>query len=179
MTNGRDVQYVAGVALAYAGDSVRVQALLADFAKRFPEDTLVKFLYIPTLRSGLALSRRDTAKAVAELEPAIPYEVGQAASAGTISVALYPVYVRGEAYLAAKQGKEASAEYQKIGDYRGVVVNGPIGILARLGLARAYARSGDATKAKIAYQDFLAQWKDADPDIPILKEAKTEYATLH
>ena len=92
--------------------------------------------------------------------------------------ALYPIYVRGEAYLAAHQGAEAAAEFQKILDHRGIVVSDPIGALARLQLGRAFALSGDKTKAKTAYQDFLTLWKDADPDIPILKQAKAEYARL-
>jgi serine/threonine protein kinase/tetratricopeptide (TPR) repeat protein len=178
MSNGRDVEYVAGVALAYTGDNARVQALLNEFAKRFPDDTLVKFIYAPTLRAGLALARRDPAKAVTELQTTVPYETGQAVSAGTISVALYPVYVRAEAYRALKKGKEAAAEYQKIADNRGAVINGTIGVLGLLGSARAAALSGDSAKAKIAYQDFLAQWKDADADIPVFKEAKSEYAGL-
>ena len=179
MSNGRDVQYAVGTALAYIGDNTRVQTLLADFAKRFPEDTLVRFMYVPTLRGALALSHHDAAKATAELEVTIPYEAGQGGSAGTISAALWPAYIRGEAQRAAKHGKEAADAYQKIGEYRGVVINNPIGALAHLGLGRAYALSGDAAKAKIAYQDFLAQWKDADPDVPILKQAKSEYAALH
>jgi Tfp pilus assembly protein PilF len=91
---------------------------------------------------------------------------------------MYPVYVRGEAYLAVHQGSEAAAEFQKILDHRGVVLNEPIGALAHLGLARAYAMQGDTAKAKPAYQDFLTLWKDADPDIPVLKQAKAEYANL-
>jgi tetratricopeptide (TPR) repeat protein len=179
MSNGRDVEYIAGVALAHAGDSARVQALLADFSKRFPQDTLVRFVYAPTMRGALGLSRHDPAKAVVELQAVAPYESGQVSSSTTISVALYPVYLRAAAYLAAKQGKEALAEYQKIMDNRGVVINGPIGVLAHLGQGRAYALAGDPAKAKIAYQDFLAQWKDAEAGIPILTEAKNEYARLH
>jgi tetratricopeptide (TPR) repeat protein len=94
-------------------------------------------------------------------------------------MALYPVYLRAAALRMAKQGKEAAQEYQKILDHRGVVIDGPIGALAHLGLGRAYALSGQTAKAKIAYQDFLALWKDADSDIPILKQAKNEYASLH
>jgi len=105
--------------------------------------------------------------------------LGQTNGGATISLALYPAYIRAESFRMAKQGNEAAAEYQKILDHRGVVINGPLGALAHLGLGRAYALSGDTTKAKIAYQDFLALWKDADPDVPILKEAKTEYASLH
>ena len=109
-------------------------------------------------------------------EPPLPYELGRTTYSSYVWTALYPVYVRGEAYLAAHQGKEAAAEFQKILDHRGIVLNGPIGALAHLQLGRAYALQGDTAKAKAAYQDFLTLWKDADPDIPILKEAKAEYA---
>ena len=152
---------------------------MTDLVKRFPEDTLVKSIYLPTIRGRQALLRHDSAKAISELQAGAPFELGQPNTGSTISVALYPINVRAEAYLAAKQGKEAAAEYQKILDHSGVVVNGPIGALAHVGLGRAYAIAGDSAKAKIAYQDFLALWKDADPDIPILKEAKSEYASLH
>src|SRR5438874_5420165 len=124
---------MAGVALAYAGENTRVQALLNDFSKRFPEDTWVKFIYVPTLRSTLALSRKDAAKAIAELEPSGPYETG------ATPLPLYPIFVRGEAQLSAKRGKEAAESYQKIIDHRCVTINSETGALARLGLARAYA----------------------------------------
>ncbi len=179
MTDGRDVQFLAALAYALAGDSAKTQTLVNDLTKRFPSDTLAKFIYLTTLRAQQALIRHDSAKAIAELQPAAAYESGQSSSGNTISISLYPVYIRGEAFLMAKQGKEAAAEYQKILDHRGVVINGPIGVLAHLGLGRAYARSGDTAKAKIEYQNFLASWKDADPDIPILKQVKSEYASLH
>jgi len=151
---------------------------LSDFAKRFPQDTLVQCMYIPTLRAQLALSHREAAKAITELAPASPCELGQASSSNTISIALYPVYMRGTAYLALRQGKEALVEYQKIMDHRGVVINGPIGVLAHLGQARAYVLTGDTAKAKVAFQDFLGLWKDADADLPVLKQVKSEYAAL-
>jgi eukaryotic-like serine/threonine-protein kinase len=179
MTDGRDVRFLAAITLAFAGDNSKVQLLANDFTKRFPEDTVVKFTYLPALRAQQALLRQDSAKAIAELQPVAPYELGQPNNGTTISMALYPVYVRAEAFRMAKQGKEAAAEYQKILDHRGVVLNGPLGALAHLGLGRAHAFSGETAKAKIAYQDFLALWKDADPDIPILKQAQSEYASLH
>jgi serine/threonine protein kinase/tetratricopeptide (TPR) repeat protein len=179
MTDGRDVQFLAALAYALAGDSANTQTLVNDLTKRFPSDTLAKFIYLTTLRAQQAFMRHDSAKAIAELQPAASYESGQSSSGNTISIALYPVYIRGQALLMAKQGKEAAAEYQKILDHRGVVINGPIGVLAHLGLGRAYALSGDTGKAKIEYQNFLASWKDADSDIPILKQAKSEYASLH
>jgi hypothetical protein len=110
---------------------------------------------------------------------ALPYEGGQASSGNTIVIAYYPVFARAEAFRMAKRGKEAAAEYQKILDHSGVIINLPLGALAHLGLARAYALDGDSAKSKIEYQNFLALWKDADPDIPLLKEAKAEYASLH
>ena len=179
MTDGRDVQFLAALANALAGDSGKTQTLVNDLTKRFPSDTLAKFIYLTTLRAQQALMRHDSAKAIAELQPAASYESGQSSSGNTISIALYPVYIRGQAFLMAKQGKEAAAEYQKILDHRGIVINGPIGVLGHLGLGRAYALSGDTAKAKIEYQNFLASWKDADSDIPILKQAKSEYASLH
>jgi eukaryotic-like serine/threonine-protein kinase len=171
LSNGRDVQYEAALALTLAGDAA--QALADDLAKRFPEDTVVQFNYLPTLRAQLALSRNDSSKAIEALQAAAPYELGNVGYG-----ALHPVYVRGEAYLTGHQGNEAAAEFQKILDQRGVVVNEHIGALAHLGLARAYALHGDTAKARAAYQDFLALWKDADPDVPILKETKAEYAKL-
>jgi eukaryotic-like serine/threonine-protein kinase len=181
ISNGRDAHYRAALALALAGDAVRAQALADELGKRFPEDTVVRINFLPTLQAQIALSRNDTSKAIEALEAAVPYELGSGAP-GPVwqrsGAVLYPVFVRGEAYLATHQGKEAAAEFQKILDHRGIVLNEPIGALAHLQLARAYAMQGDTAKARAAYQDFLALWKDADPDIPILKQAKAEYAKL-
>lgn len=177
LSAGRDVQY--GAALALAGDASRVQALADDLGKQFPEDTVVLFNYLPTIHAQLALSRNDSSKVIEALRAAAPYELGSPISGGAFSPALYPVYVRGEAYLAGHQGSEAAAEFQKILDHRGVVLNEPIGALAHLGLARAYVLQADTTKARAAYQDFFTLWKDADADIPILQQAKAEYAKLH
>jgi eukaryotic-like serine/threonine-protein kinase len=165
------VQYGAGLALALAGDANRSQSLADALAKRFPQDTIVRFNYVPTLQAQLALTRNEPSKAIEVLQANTAYELG-------IDTALYPLYVRGEAYLVMHQGSEAAAEFQKILDHRGLVLNDPIGALAHLGLARAYAMQGDIAKAKEAYQDFLTLWKDADPDIPILIAAKAEYAKL-
>ena len=175
--SGKMVEYVAALALALAGDSSRAQEIVQVLAKRFPEDTIVQFNYLPTIRAQLALQRNDTAKAAEALQAAAPYELGLAGSTA-FSTNLYAVYVRGGVYLAAKQGGPASAEFQKIVDWGGVVINEPIGALAHLGLARAYVLQEDTAKAKGAYRDFLTLWKDADPDIPILKQAKAEYAKL-
>jgi tetratricopeptide (TPR) repeat protein len=177
-STGRDVQYGAALAFAYAGDDKRAQALTDDLGKRFPEDTVAQFNYIPTLRAKLALNRRNASEALDSLRTAAPYDLGESPSGVYVWTALYPVLVRGEAYLAAHQGREAASEFQKILSHRGMVINEPIGALAHLGLARAYAMEGDIIKAKAAYQDFLTLWKDADPDIPILKHAKAEYAKL-
>jgi eukaryotic-like serine/threonine-protein kinase len=170
---GRDVLYTTALAVAFTGDSARAQGLADDLVKSFPEDTIVQLNYLPTMHAQLALSREDASKAIVFLDAAAPYELGDVAGG-----ALYPVYVRGEAYLAKHQGREAAAEFQKILDHRGIVLNQPIGALAHLGLARAYVMQGDTAKAKAAYQDFLTLWKDADPDIPIFIAAKAEYAKL-
>ena len=175
LSRDREVEYGAAFALALAKDSSRSEALANDLAKRFPEDTSVRFSYLPALRAVLALNHGDHAKAIDLLQAAVPYELGaQRALFGL----LYPVYVRGEAYLADNKGAEAAAEFQKILHHRGIVVSDPVGALAHLQLGRAFAMSRDKTKAKTAYQDFLTLWKDADPDIPILKQAKVEYAKL-
>ena len=182
LSKSRDVVYVVGFALALAGDSSRSQALTEDLSRRLPEDTSVQFTYVPTLRALLALNHSQPSKAVELLQTAIPYEGGSPIEGGSEFLLgagnLYPAYVRGLAYLAAHQGAEAAAEFQKILDHRGLVISDPIGALAHLQLGRAYALSGDKTKARSAYQDFLSLWKDADPDIPILKQAKAEYAKL-
>ena len=175
---GRDVEYCAALALAYAQDNGRTQTLADDLRKRFPEDTMVQFNYLPTLHAKLAVSRGNGVEALEVLRAALPYEFGESTSGNYNWTALYPAFVRGEAYQAMHLGSEAAGEFQKILDHRGVVVNSPIGALARLGLARAYVLQGDTVKAKAAYQDFLTLWKDADPDILILKQAKAEYANL-
>jgi hypothetical protein len=171
LSKSRDVQYAVAFTLALSGDYSRSQALTDDLPRRFPEDTTVRYTYMPTLRALLALKRGEPARAIELLQTAIPYELGLLGN-------LYPAYVRGEAYLAARQGREAAAEFRKILDHRGSVLSDPIGALAHLQIGRAYALSGDTASAKTAYKDFLTLWKDADPDIPILKQAKAEYAKL-
>ena len=173
LSTGRDVEAVSAIALGLAGDTRR---LAADLAKRFPEDTVVQFEYLPMINAVAALRNGSASKAIAALARAAPYERGSLAQ--SFSFAVYPVYLRGETYAAAHQGSAAVAEFQKILDHRSVVLNEPIGALAYVGLARAYSLSGDTAKAKSAYQDFFSLWKNADPDIPILKEAKAEYAKL-
>ncbi len=175
---GHDVQCVSALALAYAGDDRQAQALTAGLAQSFPEATIVQYNYLPTLRAKLALSNGNTSEALESLRAAAPYELGQTTYSIYRCTVMYPVYVRGEAYLAAHQGSEAAAEFQKILDHRGIVLNEPIGALAQLQIGRAYAMQGDTAKAKAAYQDFLTLWNDADPDIPILIAAKAEYSKL-
>jgi tetratricopeptide (TPR) repeat protein len=179
ISKDREVEYGAGYALALAGDFSKAQALAADLERRFPEDTSVRFSYLPALRARLALNHGDASQALTLLESAVRYELGTPrSSVSGLFGALYPVYVRGEAYLAAHRSAEAAAEFQKILDHRGIVVSDPIGALAHLQLGRALAMSGDKAKAKTAYKDFLGLWKDADADVPIHKQAKTEYARL-
>ena len=179
LSKGRDVEYGAAFALALTGDSAGTEALANDLDKRFPEDTSVRSSYLPVLRALVATIGREPAKAIEALQAAAPYELGVPLSwfNGTFGQ-LYPVYVRGQAYLAARQGSQAAAEFQKILDHRGIVASDPIGAVARFELGRALVSSGDKTEAKAAYQDFLKLWKDADPDIPILQQAKAEYARL-
>jgi tetratricopeptide (TPR) repeat protein len=173
--NNREIEYGAALALAISGDSSRAQELADDLERRFPEDTVVRGSYVPVLRARIALDQGDPSKAIEILQVSAPYELGVSR---LLFGALYPVYVRGEAHLSAHQGTEAAVEFQKILDHRGVVGSDPIGALAHLQLGRAYTLSGDKTKAATAYQDFLTLWKDADPDIPILQQAKREYLQL-
>ncbi|HEV2378899.1 MAG TPA: protein kinase [Chthonomonadales bacterium] len=208
LSNGLNAEAISALALGLAGDSAEAMRLAKDLDKRSPRDTLVRCEYVPTITAasilGIGHTSKDGRKAVEALAAAAPYELGDPPK--TLNVALYPVYLRGQAYLAAHKGAAAAAEFQKILDHPGVVVNEPIGALAHLGLGRGEALeagvgaglvparrlSGAAGghpqeaplqsyalgQARIAYQDFLALWKDADPDIPILKQAKAEYAKL-
>jgi tetratricopeptide (TPR) repeat protein len=173
LSKGLDVEYQATLALALTGDATRVQALITDLSKQFPEDTIVQFKKIPTLNAQLALNRGEPLKAIDALQSATQYELG---IMGT-GTGLYPIYVRGQAYLATREGSKAAGEFQKIVNHRTIGLN-PLGALAHLGLARAFVLQGDTAKAKQAYQDFLTIWKDADSDIPVLKGAKAQYASL-
>jgi tetratricopeptide (TPR) repeat protein len=179
VAKGRDVEYAAAFALALSEDSSGSQRLAEDLEKRFPEDTAVQFGYLPTLRALSALARRSPLDAVERLQQALPYDF---ALPGTAFFAkfggLYPAYVRGQAYLIGGRGQEAAAEFQKVLDHRGIVFADPIGALAHLQLGRALVLSGEKDKAKVAYRTFLTLWKDADPDIPVLREANAENAKL-
>ncbi len=173
LANGRDVRTLAAVAFGMAGDSAQAARMADELASQFPEDTIVQFVYLPTIKAAaLPVSAAASSDRVIKiLAPARQYELGDA-------LPLYPAYLGGEAYLTGHRGSAAAAEFQKIIDHPGIVTNNLIGALAHVDLARAYTIQGDKVKARAAYQDFLALWKDADPDIPILKEAKTEYAKL-
>jgi eukaryotic-like serine/threonine-protein kinase len=181
LSKDRDVRYGAAFALALSGESFRSRALAKDLETRFPEDTAVKVFYLPAIRALLELKNGgEPSKAIDLLQVVRPYDRGTPPSAAPMFFGMfYTVYVRGLAYLAAHQAPEAAAEFQKVIDGRNIVVSDPIGALARLQLARALVLSGDQTKAKVDYEDFLTLWKDADPGIPILIEAKKEYASLH
>ena len=171
LSPGRDVKVQAALTLARIGDVSRAKALVEELEKSYPTNTLLKLYWLPTLNAAIELSKGNSSQALVLLETAAPYEL-----AGGLP--LYPAYVRGQAYLLANNGAAAAAEFQKMLDHRGIVLNFVTGSLAHLQIGRAYAMAGDTAKAKAAYQDFFALWKNADPDIPILKEAKAEYAKL-
>jgi tetratricopeptide (TPR) repeat protein len=176
----REIAYAASFALALSGDLPQSRVLADDLAREFPEDTSVQFLYLPTLRALFSLNAGDPAAAIQALQIASRYDLalGRVGFIGRFG-GLYPIYVRGLAYLAARQPAEAAAEFQRILDHRSIVLVDPMDALARLQLARALARSGDTVKAKSAYNDLLTElWKNADPDIPVLRDARAEYARL-
>jgi Flp pilus assembly protein TadD len=170
-----DVQGAAALALALSGDPGDAEKLAQNLSERFPESTLVRYFHLPAIHAARALREGDAQRAKESLTIAATYELTYPLSWG---YAMTPAYMRGEAHLAAHEGPEAAAEFQKIPDHRGLVSNSPIGALAHLGLGRAYAMQGDTAKARAAYQDFLTLWKDADSDIPILIAARSEYAKL-
>jgi tetratricopeptide (TPR) repeat protein len=177
--SGRHVDYAAAFALALSGDLPQSRALAEDLAREFPEDTSVRFMYLPTLRALFSLNAADPAAAIQALQIASRYDLalGRVGFIGRFG-GLYSIYVRGMAYLAARQPVAAAAEFQRILDHRSIVLVDPMDALARLQLARALALSGDTAKAKSAYHDLLTLWKNADPDIPVLKKARAEYARL-
>jgi eukaryotic-like serine/threonine-protein kinase len=176
LSRGRDVLAISAIALGLAGKAAPATRIADDLAKRFPRDTIVQLEYLPMIRGAIALQSGKAAKAMEALAPAVPYELGSPAQALTFS--LYPAYLRGLAYVAARQSGAAAAEFQKILDHPGVVQNEPIAALAHLGLGRAYALAGDTAKARTGYQDFLALWSNADSEVRLLEQAKVEYAKL-
>jgi len=171
---GKHGEGFSAIAFALAGNTDDANRAIEDLTKRFPRNTVVQTRYLPMARSALALNSGNAQAALDALTAAAPYELGHTNEDFTF--ALYPIYLRGRAYLEAKNGAAAAGEFQKILDHAGIVGNEPIGALAHLGLGRAYTATGDSAKARSAYEDFFTLWKDADPDIPILKQAKAEYA---
>ena len=180
LSNGRDVQYAAGLARALSGRSSRADALASDLERRFPEDTFVKFTYAPVLRALAALGRGAPAESVERVQIALRYELAANGLNFTFFYlgGLHSAYVRGESLIAAHRYREAAAEFQKVLDHRGIVGSDPFGALAHLQLGRVFVLSGEKARAKAAYETFLALWKDADPGVPILKSAKAEFAKL-
>ena len=180
LSNGRDVEYAAGLALALSGDSSQSQLLADDLEKRFPEDTFAKFTYVPVLRALSSLAGGKPTDSVERLQISLPYELAVNGLNFTHFYlgGLHSAYVRGEALVAAHRYSEATAEFQKILDHRGIVGADPIGVLAHLQLGRTFALAGNKLEAKLAYGDFFTLWKDADSGIPILVQAKAEYARL-
>jgi serine/threonine protein kinase/tetratricopeptide (TPR) repeat protein len=173
---GRGVKVLAALALARTGETSQSRTILEALQKSDPTNTYLKVYWFPVIEASIAMAQQAPDRTIVALEPSVPYELGGPPPA--LTGVMYPAYIRGLAYLAQKNGPAAAAEFQKFPDHPGNVQNFPLGVLAHLGLARAYALSGDTAKAKTAYQDFLNLWKDADPDIPILKEAKAEYSKL-
>jgi tetratricopeptide (TPR) repeat protein/tRNA A-37 threonylcarbamoyl transferase component Bud32 len=174
----RDIRSLAALALARAGDSDRARKMADELEAQNPVNTKIVGYWLPTVRAAIEINRQNPSKAIEILQIAVPLELGATDFLPQVGETLYPVYVRGQAYLALRNGSAAAAEFQKFVDHRGVVVNCPLSALAHLGLGRAYAMAGESAKAKAAYQDFLALLKDADADVPILKQAKAEYAKL-
>jgi tetratricopeptide (TPR) repeat protein len=172
----RDVKTISALALARAGSTKRARTLADELANGNPSDTLLNLYWLPTIRASAELDENRPRQAIDILQVAAPYELGQPPQMGPAT--LYPVYVRGEAYLRLGQAVQAASEFQKLLDHPGCVMNFPLGALAHLQLGRAYTMQGDTVKARAAYQDFLILWKDADPDIPVLKQAKSEYGRL-
>jgi eukaryotic-like serine/threonine-protein kinase len=175
----RDADYGPAFARALLHDSAQARQLAADLEKRYPEDTSVQFNYLPALRALEALSESDAAKALEMTQAATPYDLavpGTAFYTGAFFGAMYPVYVRGLAYSRMSRHREAAAEFQKILDHPGIMLNDPMGPMARLQLARALSASGDRARSAAVYKDLFTIWKDADPDIPVVREAKAESA---
>jgi serine/threonine protein kinase/tetratricopeptide (TPR) repeat protein len=179
LSRGRDADYGPAFALALAGDSIQARRIADELERRYPEDTAVRFQYLPTLRALVALDGANPEKAIEHAQVALPFDLARPGTAfyGMFGT-LYPTYARGLAHLGLRQGAAAAREFQKIVDHPGLVLADPVGAVARLQLGRALALTGDSGKARVAYQDFLTLWKDADPDLPILWQARAEFARL-
>jgi hypothetical protein len=171
---GYNTQESAALVFAWLGDAARSQSILDRLGKRFTQGTLLQSVVLPTVRAKMELARNNPARSIELLQASVPYELTDVSFNGC----LYPAYVRGQAYLAAQNGPAAALEFQKILDHRGLVGSCETAALAHLGIGRAYAMTGDSAKARAAYQDFLTLWKDADREIPVLMQAKEEYAQL-
>jgi eukaryotic-like serine/threonine-protein kinase len=176
LSSERSATAMSAVALGMAGQTEQAAQLAADLEKRYPEDTIMRSNFLPTIRASVAIHRKDANGAIQALQAAIPNELGITAS--FVTFRLYPAYLRGTAHLLAKHGDAAVTEFEKILDHPGLVQNEIIASLAHLGLARAYAMAGDKDKSLAQYRDFFDLWKDADVVIPLLKEAREEYAKL-
>ncbi|HKW25508.1 MAG TPA: protein kinase [Terriglobales bacterium] len=178
IASSRDVQTLAALTFACIGDTARAQSIVEELHRKNPSNTMLQHYWLPTIRADIELAGGRPKQALKELEDATPYDLAFPPPQVTQGGTLYPLYVRGRAYLASNEAKKAAAEFQKLVDHRDIVANFVLASLARLGLARAYALQGESAKSRITYQDFFALWKDADPGIPILKQAKAEYAKL-
>jgi hypothetical protein len=178
LSDARDVEWGAALAWALSGKASQAQILTNDLEKRFPEDTHVRFRYVPMLRALVAINGGEPSTALDLLQTAAPFDLAAPGSGGGFFGNLYSVYLRGMAFLVAHRGAEAAAEFRKILDHPGIVLCDPVATVARLQLGRALVMTGDTTDARKAYQGFLTVWNEADPDIPILAQAKSEYARL-
>jgi predicted Zn-dependent protease len=182
LSRSRDVEYGTAFALALSGESPQIQSIADELLARFPEDTKVRFAYVPTLRALLALNHNKPSKAIELLDATSSYEGGVRSTGSELLIGagtLHPIYVRGLAYLVKHQGSEAAREFQKILDHPGIVLSEPIGAVARLQLARAYDLAGDREKARTAYRDFLVLSRSENTDVPLPRGAKAEYLKLH
>jgi tetratricopeptide (TPR) repeat protein len=177
-SQNREMQILGALGFARAGDSSRAEQMADDLAKHFPSDTAVNRYWLPSIRGTIEINRGNPTKAVEILAGSVPYELGNPLPQCEIGAYLYPAYVRGQSFLLLKDGEKAAGEFQKFLGHPGITVNCPLGALANLQLGRAYTLTREPTKARTAYQDFLALWKNADSDVPILKQAKAEYAKL-
>ncbi len=171
MSSGRDVMVQAALVSARIGDVAQAETLAKELEKSYPTNTLLKLFWLPSINAAIELNSGNAHRAIEILETAAPYEQAE-------GLTLYPAYLRGQAYLQAHQGAAAATEFQKLVDHNGIVQNALTGSLAHLEIGRAYAMAGDTARAKTAYQNFLLLWKDADPTIAVLKQARTEYAKL-
>jgi ATP/maltotriose-dependent transcriptional regulator MalT len=178
LADTRDSQVLAALILARAGDGARAQALADRLERRFPQNTELNSYWLPSVRAAIQLDRGKPLEALKTLEVTLPFELGYPRPELEGGSLVYPAYLRGQAYLLLRRGSEAAGEFQKFIDQRAVVVNCPFGALAHLWLGRAHALEGNADAARKSYQEFFTLWKDADPEIPILRAAKNEFAKL-